>query len=157
MFDNYQFRKSILIPSLQAMNSYSPDAEELLVATMAHESLGGTFFEQTNGPALGIYQMEPATYHDIWKNFLPMTSVLGHLVLGECKYSVIPDPTEMIWNLRFATMMARVHYDRVMAPLPASNDINAIWDYYKSHYNSSMGAAQKNDFINHYNTFIRGK
>ena len=62
MIDNKQLRELIIGPSLDALQMYSKEAEEILVFTCASESLGGTYLKQVKGPALGIYQMEPATY-----------------------------------------------------------------------------------------------
>src|SRR5260221_1196758 len=80
MFDNIQFREQIIRPALEGLylfqrpslvDLYTKDSEELLVAIMATESLGGKYLTQKNGgPARGIYQMEERTYEDIWKNYL---------------------------------------------------------------------------------------
>jgi len=48
---------------LKNYDLYSRDAEELLMLTAACESNLGHYFKQLgNGPALGIFQVEPATY-----------------------------------------------------------------------------------------------
>ena len=76
MIDNKQLRECIIKPTLDSLQMYSQAAEELLVFTCACESLGGTYLKQVKGPALGIYQMEPATYQDIWENY--KTGVFAH-------------------------------------------------------------------------------
>jgi hypothetical protein len=45
-------------------------AEELLLGTALQES--GLIYRRqlNNGPALGLFQMEPATHDDIWADFL---------------------------------------------------------------------------------------
>lgn len=65
MLDCSQFRALIIEPVLSKLQLYSKDAEELLVFTCAAESLGGTLLHQIQGPAVGIFQMEPNTYTDI--------------------------------------------------------------------------------------------
>ena len=72
-FDARQFRECIIRPTLRALEPEIPHslvAEELLMLTAAHESHLGTYLKQKGGPALGIYQMEPATYRDLHENFL---------------------------------------------------------------------------------------
>ena len=49
--------------------------------------------------------------------------------------------------------MARIHYARVKAPLPKQDDPHSIWDYYKTHYNTSAGKAQEDKAIAAYMQF----
>ena len=64
-------RLYIIRPTLQKINLWSEAAENLLLGTAAQESLLGTYLKQNgNGPALGIYQMEPNTHKDIWIHYL---------------------------------------------------------------------------------------
>ena len=49
----------------------SQEAENLLMGTAAQESALGEYIRQLgNGPALGIFQMEPETFDDIVRNYL---------------------------------------------------------------------------------------
>ena len=157
MFDNTQFRLTLLRPSLVAINLYSEDAEELLIATMAQETLGGSFLAQVSGPALGIYQMEPQTYGDHWAHFIGNDIPLMKNILNACQYMQIPPAQHLVWNLRLATIMTRVHYLRVRSPLPNKDDLDAIWTYYKNYYNSSKGAATQDAFVKNYNRFVGKK
>ena len=70
-FNAQQFRNLIIEPTLEAIGMNSTSAVELLLGTMATESWAGTYIKQIkNGPALGVYQMEPATHDDIVINYL---------------------------------------------------------------------------------------
>ena len=60
----------IIIPTLQFIGLYSESAVNLLLGTAAQESHMGTYLTQIKGPALSIYQIEPKTHADIWKNYL---------------------------------------------------------------------------------------
>lgn len=149
-----QLRELIIKPTLNDLVMNSPEAVELLIFTCANESLGGTYLKQVNGPALGIYQMEPATYNDIWQNFIvSRTSILLTLSSHFQAYRM-PDEDRMIWDLRFATAMARLHYERVNQPLPDAKDTYGLWTYYKQHYNTAYGEAQKDQAIQKYVAFI---
>ncbi len=133
----------IIKPALQDLVLLSDEAIELLVFTCAVESDGGTYLHQIKGPALGIYQMEPTTYNDIWQNYLLYQPSLRLKLLHNFYAPVMPSEERMIFDLRFATAMARIHYLRVKTSLPKATDIDGIWDYYKAHYNTPAGKAEK--------------
>ena len=69
--DAEQLRKDIVRPAIEKIGLWSQEAEDLLIGTAAQESHLGTYLRQLgDGPALGIFQMEPATHNDIHENFL---------------------------------------------------------------------------------------
>jgi hypothetical protein len=142
--------------TLTPMGVYSRDAEELLMATCANESNLGEFRSQApNGPARGIFQMEAEDFNDIWTNYLKYHISLGTMCTdlnnGEQGTS-----DSLVNNDRYAIAMARVHYCRAPGALPSYQDIEAIWAYYKAHYNTPQGAATHNDFVAKYNKFVLG-
>ncbi len=155
MFDCSQFRSLIIEPVLSKLQIYSKDAEELLVFTCAAESLGGTFLHQVSGTALGIYQMEPNTYTDIWINYIRARNRMATLMALHMGCNRIPDSDRMIYDLHFATAMARIHYMRVSGKLPDGKDSEALWEYYKKFYNTEKGKAQKEASIKKYQEFIK--
>lgn len=155
MLNINQFRELIVKSSLNDLLLYSQDAEELLVFTCAVESLGGTYLQQLSGPALGIYQMEPATYNDLWQNFIIPDNRLTLKLINNFDIRMMPSEARLIYDLRFATAITRIFYLRVKAPLPSASDVNAIWDYYKRYYNTSYGAAQKDESITKYRNFVQ--
>lgn len=155
MLNITQFRELIVKSSLNDLLLYSPDAEELLVFTCAVESLGGTYLHQVNGPALGIYQMEPVTYNDIWETYIKPRGPLTMRLMTNFHLPSMPSEEQLIYDLRYATAMSRIFYARVKEPLPSASDENAIWDYYKKYYNTSQGAAVKEDSIQKYHDFVR--
>lgn len=155
MLDCSQFRSLIVEPVLSKLRIYSKGAEELLVFTCAAESLGGTLLQQVKGPALGIYQMEPNTYTDIWVNYIRNRNQMATLMALHFGCSKIPEVERMIYDLHFATAMARIHYLRVTQNIPDAKDVEGIWEYYKKHYNTEKGKAKKEDSIKKYQDFIR--
>ena len=61
----------VINPVLRSMDAWSIAAENLILGTAVQESECGYYLHQLgDGPALGIYQMEPATHDDCWNNFL---------------------------------------------------------------------------------------
>ncbi|MES2356254.1 MAG: hypothetical protein V4568_17985 [Pseudomonadota bacterium] len=156
MLNNNQFRSHIIKPSLLPLDLWSPEAENLLVMTMAHESLGGTYLAQVGGPALGIYQMEPATHNDIWATNLrganDMYKVLASKIMLSCNFLKQPYSEEMVSNLKYATIMARIFYLRCPESIPS--DISALGAYCKKYWNTSKGKATAAEYQTDYNRFI---
>lgn len=134
--------------TLSPLGLYSVDAEELLMATCAQESLLGTYRHQVNGPAIGIFQDEPGDFNDIWQNFLRGTR-LGDQISALASTQP-PRPIEMQNNDPFAIAICRAHYRRVSHPLPSATDLAGLWHYYKTYYNSVLGAATQDQFYHNY-------
>lgn len=156
MINVQQLRELIIKPTLQDLQMYSEDAEELMVFTCAVESGGGTYLKQINGPALGIYQMEPETYYDIRLHYLPHKQQLSVILYTQFGLATYPHSEEarLVYDLRFATAMARIHYLRVSEPLPNKQDTLGVWEYYKTYYNTSSGSAQVDQTIQKYRSYI---
>jgi hypothetical protein len=155
MFKADQLRELIIKPTLLDLVMFSEPAMELLVFTCAVESNGGTYLKQTKGPALGIYQMEPETHNDIWQNYIKFKNNI--LVILSASFGLVHIPSEdrLIYDLRYATVMARLHYERVAKKLPEASDVEGLWNYYKNFYNTSYGAADKDHAIEKYSKFIK--
>ena len=151
-----QLRELVVRPTLEYLDPlipYSKEAEDLLMMTAAHESHLGTYLKQVGGPALGIYQMEPATHDDIWDNFLKYKIPLANAVTVD-NIGGMYDHSELITNLAYATAMARVHYWRVPEPLP--KDLRGLAEYAKKHWNTELGKATAEDYYNAYNLLVVG-
>lgn len=155
MIANKHLRECIIRPALDRLGLYSVAAEELLVITAAQESLAGTYLMQCDsqgyprGPALGIYQMEPATFHDLWENFL-----LYHRLIAERIPEPGPWPAErLIYDLRFATQIARLHYYRFTTPIP--DDVDGQIRYYKKYWNTDLGAASLAEIKTNYERALK--
>ena len=121
----------------------------LLLGTALTESGDMHYLHQLgSGPALGIYQMEPRTHEDIWENYLNYRKELRREVLAFL--APVPEPVEQLMtNLAYATVMCRIHYLRVKEPLPRANELRGLADYWKTHYNTVLGAGQPNTFVRH--------
>ena len=154
MIDSYQLRRLIeeTLTELEQLGGpkYSDEARELLMLTAAHESHMGTYLEQKEGPALGIFQMEPATFRDIEDNYLFYRDELRKHVDW---FFVFPeDPQELVWNLKAAIVMARIHYLRVAERIPLGTEDQAA--YAKKYWNTEAGKATAKDYHEAY--ILRG-
>lgn len=140
-------RTEVIRPCLRLLDLWSPTAEDLLVGTAVQESHCGSYLRQMGGgPALGIYQMEPATHDDIWAHFLAYrprlaTEVRRFLAPGVAAHEQLP------WNLYYATAMARMHYLRRPERLPAYGDVRGYAAYWKAHYNTPLGKGTEAEFV----------
>jgi hypothetical protein len=151
-FNEKQFREVItqVLKYLDPEIPFSEDAVELLLLTAAVESDFGTYLYQVKGPAQGVFQMEPATTKDIIENFLKYKKPL----MKKCDDMLGPVTGGMVYNLGAQVAMARVHYFRVKSRIPAKNDIAAMADYYKKHYNTYLGKSTVEGTISKYKKYV---
>lgn len=154
MIKHSQLREHIIRPTLKEFGMYSMEAEELLIATCAHESLGGSYLKQVSGPALGIYQMEPITHDDIWSSYLYYQPVIKLKIYEKLQITSAPSSERLVYDLKYATIMARIHYYRISEGLPHYEIIESIFTYYKKYYNTINGSANLLDFIEHYRRYL---
>ena len=112
----------------------------------------GKYIKQINGPALGIFQMEPNTHNDIWENYLKCRISLWEHI----RDNVIVEftPRELVWNLKYAIIMCRIHYLRVPTPLPQPDDIVKLAFYWKKYYNTLKGRGTIFEFTANYKKFV---
>lgn len=139
----------------EGINKYlSDDIIELLIGTASAESLLGTYLWQIpKGPALGLYQMEPATHDDIWVNYIIHRHALED---GLHSYFGMNCDTyhSLVYNLAYSTWMARLHYYRVKEPLPDYRDVIGMAKYWKKHYNTEKGKGTESHFIQCYEKHV---
>ena len=136
--------RSLIRDVLSSIGLYSRSALELLMLTSAVESNGGSYIKQRGGPALGIFQMEPATHDDIWDNYLKYNQELSTKLLSLRMGSGIPGLNQRP-NLQYQIAMARVHYLRVNEKLPSYRDIPGMARYWKKYYNTKLGKGTTSD------------
>ena len=155
-----QLIELIIQPTLKDLNLYSLAAEQLLAGTCAQESGMGTYLKQVGaGPALGAWQMEKQSHDDIWKNYLIYSTkeTLRNSLFDTTEIADKPEGEDishyLIFNLKYACAMARIHYLRVKEPLPPANDIPALAAYYKKYYNTPNGGASEQQFIDNWNKY----
>jgi len=146
-------REVVIRPTLKKLNLWSEAAENLLLGTAAQESQMGRYLRQINGPALGPYQCEPATLEDVWENYLVYHGDLAGEVMKmmAAHYS---RTQQLAWNLKYATAIARIHYLRVPSALPPADDIPALAEYWKMHYNTQAGKGTVEEFIKSYTAMV---
>lgn len=142
--DPVQLRDFVIIPALNDIGLHSDVAVNLMLGTAATESQCGTWLRQVNGPALGIYQMEPTTFNDLWWRF-PQELYI---------YRGTIDPYRLQWDLRAATIFSRIKYYLDKRPLP-NNDKVEIARYWKAVYNTDIGKGSTAKFLEDVERWVR--
>lgn len=148
MIDSTKLKDVYIEPILKRIKMYSPQAVALLLGTAAVESDMGKYVKQIEGPALGIFQMEPATYRDICNNVLPR--YWDHL-----KDCIIPKTSKFLqYDLQLAIIMCRLHYVRFPEPLPDVRDINGQAELWKLRYNTPLGKGTIDKYIDKFKQYV---
>lgn len=158
-------RNDIVKPTLRLLDEvekgyYSDEAVELLVGTAAHESHLGKWFKQVNGPALGIFQMEPATHNSLWQHYLRFRPDVARVIRELASHRAykaaggIPS-SELVHNLMYATAMARVRYRPAKGHIP--DTLVGQAHYWKQWYNTPLGRGTVEKYLEDYRQFVEGE
>lgn len=151
------FLKTVVGPVVRQLGAGGAGAQELLLGTAVHESGCFRYRRQIGGgPALGYFQMEPSTHDDIWANFLAYRPTLAAKVDRYLGANPVDRYRALERNDRYGAAMARVHYMRVSAPLPAAGNIMAQARYWKRHYNTPLGAGTPRGYVHSWRRCVQG-
>lgn len=144
----------VIRPACETLDLWSPAAGELLLGTACQESNLQYLHQLGAGPAVGLWQMEPATFDDHWSWLNRAKSVKLRMAREGLKsMMLVGDADEMIWNLLFAAGMARIHYYRRPEPLPPVGNVRAQADYYKQHWNTPLGKATVEQYLENWRRY----
>lgn len=151
MINRHQIRQ-LIKETLIELDLFSEDAVALLMGTMAQESDHGTYLKQTKGgTALSFFSIEPEMHDDHVKNYLKSHDLLAGKIKKACGVSKF-DSSFLLYNIKYAICIARVHYKRVKDPIPPSIEGKA--KYWKVHYNTRMGKSTESQFIYNYKKHV---
>lgn len=127
----------------------SESAVRLLLMISAHESGGFTHCKQVNGPALGLFQMEPATF-DFVVEYLNRTGNFPAI-------SRNMKPERMVIDAEYAAAMARAYLWTIPEPLPEPDDFKGLAQYAKKYWNTELGKASAEKYLSDFETHVWGK
>lgn len=143
-----QFLRYVITPTLADLDMYSPAAAMLLLGTAVTESNLEYLRQLPDGPALSVYQIEPATARDVLYRYLPTRpSIMARVEETMTSQTM---EVQLLTNLAFATAIARVKYWMVPQPLPDLLDADGMGRYWKTHYNTAGGAGDPAKFARIY-------
>jgi len=142
------------------MRLYSVEAIDLLMLTAAQESNLGKYIQQLgNGPARGIFQMEPKTIQDLYDNFLKYNKQKAD-VLQSFRTSCSLE-TDLTGNLLFQIAAARLQYYRKPEKLPVKKGfadgfeyITDLAKYWKTHWNTNLGKGTVQEAVQNYYKYV---
>lgn len=163
MIPPVQFLQEVIGPTLAHMAATQPDmdrpaARVLLLGTAIQESRLMAYRQHGGGSALSFFQIEPATFDDIFFRYLarPDKAALRTSV----RALLIPafDPAEQLdTNQHLACAIARIRYWMVPARLPRPGDVDGLGAYWKRYYNTAAGAGTGPEWALNYRKYVRRK
>lgn len=152
--DVEQLHRYVVVPVLEHLDRADPGidsiaAQELVLGTALTESVTHFIRQKGGGPALGLWQMEPATHDDIWEHWLRNRKALRDAILA----LVSPWPLgaqQLCGNLYYGAAMCRIHYRRSRHSLPAPHDPLGLARMWKRVYNTSLGKGTVEKALPHF-------
>jgi hypothetical protein len=148
----------VIEPCLRLLAAHNPRLDgvvvrSLLLGTAMVES-GLRHLQQTPaGPAVGLWQVEPRTHDDCWRNWLAFRPLEHALFRSLCVDE--PSADEMRWNLRYGCAVARLVYWRARERLPEQLDAMALAGYHKRIFNTAAGATDVTKSVGDFARAIR--
>lgn len=137
-----EFRSEVIDPTLKLLDLYSPASSNLLLGTALVESRLIHRKQIGGGPARGLFQIEKATFNDVYGRFLKLKP---RLLARVNELLTSGDPWAQVeTNDRFACAIARVRYLYDSKPLPDADDIEALAAVWVKTYNAGgKGTVEK--------------
>ncbi len=128
----------------------TPEARELLFGTACTESGLRPRFQDSHGFAIGLFQIEYATFCDLRDRALKSArpGLYAEIVRAYAKPGA-GDITfeDLQQNDELAAVFARLKYAQTKDPIPPADDVNALARYYKKHYNTHLGKATPQAYV----------
>jgi|TARA_R100000501_G_C2593538_1_gene92758 hypothetical protein len=138
--------REIIEWSLKEMDLYSEDAVDLVYKTGNAETGYRHLKQMGGGPAIGFWQVEPATLIDIIDNYVKYRPELEKRLksLGFSKSGI---ETRVMSNIALQAVFCRLKYKRDRYALPKSSDLKAQAEYWKRVYNTHLGKGTIEHFM----------
>ena len=131
--------------TLREMSMYSPEASEMVYKTGLAET-GYRHLEQIKGPAIGFFQVEPATMRDTWDNYIIYRQDLKSKLWG-LGYDEESDVDRVMGSIILQVVFCRLKYRRSPKALPECGDLEGQAKYWKSIYNTELGKGTVKHFM----------
>ena len=141
--------KEIAERSLYKLNCYSDDALALVVRTgMAESGYRALKGYGEGNPAIGFWQIEPATMYDMIGNYLKYRPKYKK-ALQSLGMEFKGDDIEIsvMANMAVQAALCRLHYRRDSKPIPSWSDLEAQGQYWKRVYNTVKGRGTIKHFM----------
>lgn len=130
---------------LLSLKLYSNDSIiKMIFETACVESNCGEYIKQINGPACGIFQIEPNTAQDIIDNYIKYRSRYKD-IFDMLYIKTFTLPQNLKYNLAFSVFMCRMFYMRIKESIP--NTVEKRAEYWKKYYNTEQGKGTTTEYI----------
>lgn len=152
MFPPKLFLETVVRPALRHLAVAEPRlnslaAEQLLVGTALTESRLDAVAQTGGGPARSYFQIEPATFNDLWQRYGNHPAIGQRLATLAYLPATLPLVDQLYGNTLFAAAIARIKYWSVPAPLPSAGDWPDLAAFWKRYYNTQLGAGTPAHFL----------
>ena len=138
--------REIIEWSLKEMGLHSKDAVDLVYKTGNAETGYRHLKQMGGGPAIGFWQVEPATLIDIMDNYVKYRPKLEKR-LKSLGFSQSDMETRVMSNIALQAVFCRLKYKRDKYALPKSSDLEAQARYWKRVYNTHLGKGTITHFM----------
>ena len=141
--------KEIAEYALYKIDCYSDDALALVVRTgMAESGYRALRGYGEGNPAIGFWQVEPATLYDMMRNYIAYRpkhrknlEALGMEFTGD------DVDISVMSNMAVQAALCRLHYRRDSQPIPCWDDLETQGKYWKRVYNTPEGRGTVEHFV----------
>lgn len=134
MFSVDDLRIFVIRDTLNTLGENSLAAENLLLGTAAQESQMGINLRENRH--LGLYHITPATHRAIWDKYLihnPDRASKTRGLAGQRSFLKSPHG-ELVTNLKYATAIAWLVYERTGKALPEADDIEGMARFWHKYF-----------------------
>ena len=146
MLSAIHLQDHVIAPALDKIGLWSRSAEDLVLGTAIVES-GLTYIRQWgDGPALGLWQVEPSTQNALYTNFLNYRPCLLFKIT-ELRSAGLSLEENLATNLMYGAAVCRLCYYRKSEPLPEAGDLEGQGEYWKTHYNTPLGKGTVTKYV----------
>ena len=140
--------KEIVEYSLYKIDCQSDDALALVVRTgMAESGYRALKGYGEGNPAIGFWQIEPATMDDMMENYIQYRSHYKKNLISMGMNFKKDTIMSVLSNLAVQAALCRIHYRRDRKPIPAWDDLEAQAKYWKRVYNTVKGRGTVKHFV----------
>ena len=138
--------KDIIDWTLKYLDMYSEDAADLIFKTGMAETGYKAIKQYGGGPALGFWQVEPATINDTMENYVKYRSKLEKLLIS-LGYDDTHSEMRVMSNIALQVAFCRLKYRRDKHALPKWDNLEDQAKYWKRVYNTELGKGTIKHFV----------
>ena len=140
--------KEIVEYALYKVDSYSDDALAMVVRTgMAESGYRALKGYGEGNPAIGFWQVEPATMNDMIINYIHYRSHYKKNLISLGMNFEKDTIMSVMSNMAVQAALCRLHYRRDSKPIPSWSNMEAQGKYWKRVYNTFKGRGTIKHFM----------